>query len=118
MFLTFTIAKIINSIVLLFLSMYYFCGRNGKEYTRQGFGSHNAPYHSPGHSIHAQDIKRKDNRHDATRGRRETYDRFYHGEQGPAGISAPEVTGPAPARRKIGVTGYDIPLAYLPHRAK
>ena len=81
MFLTFTIAKIINSIVLLFLSMYYFCGRNGKEYTRQGFGSHNAPYHSPGHSIHAQDIKRKDNRHDATRGRRETYDRFYHGEQ-------------------------------------
>ena len=25
---------------------------------------------------------------------------------------------PAPARRKIGVTGYDIPLAYLPHRAK
>lgn len=82
MFLTFTIAKIINSIVLLFLSMYYFCGRNGKEYTRQGFGSHNAPYHSPGHSIHAQDIKRKDNRHDATRGRRETYDRFYHGEQG------------------------------------
>ena len=84
MFLTFTIAKIINSIVLLFFSMYYFCGRNGKEYTRQGFGSHNAPYHSPGHSIHAQDIKRKDNRHDATRGRRETYDRFYHGEQGPA----------------------------------
>ena len=25
---------------------------------------------------------------------------------------------PAPARRKIGITGYDIPLAYLPHRAK
>ena len=95
MFLTFTIAKIINSIVLLFLSMYYFCGRNGKEYTRQGFGSHNAPYHSPGHSIHAQDIKRKNNRHDATRGRRETYDRFYHGEQGPAGKSAPEASGPA-----------------------
>lgn len=93
MFLTFTIAKIINSIVLLFFSMYYFCGRNGKEYTRQGFGSHNAPYHSPGHSIHAQDIKRKDNRHDATRGRRETYDRFYHGEQGPAGKSAPEASG-------------------------
>ena len=95
MFLTFTIAKIINSIVLLFLSMYYFCGRNGKEYTRQGFGSHNAPYHSPADSIHAQDIKRKDNRHDATRGRRETYDRFYHGEQGPAGKSAPEVSCPA-----------------------
>ena len=67
MFLTFTIAKIINSIVLLFLSMYYFVA-GWKEYTRQGFGSHNAPYHSPGHSIHAQDIKRKDNRHDATRG--------------------------------------------------
>ena len=30
----------------------------------------------------------------------------------------PEASGPAPARRKIGVTGYDIPLAYLPHRAK
>ena len=29
-----------------------------------------------------------------------------------------EASGPAPARRKIGVTGYDIPLAYLPHRAK
>ncbi len=94
MFLTFTIAKIINSIVLLFFSMYYFCGRNGKEYTRQGFGSHNAPYHSPGHSIHAQDIKGKIT---ATMppGRRETYDRFYHGEQGPAGKSAPEASGPA-----------------------
>ena len=32
--------------------------------------------------------------------------------------SPPEASGPAPARRKIGVTGYDIPLAYLPHRAK
>lgn len=39
-------------------------------------------------------------------------------EKGPADKSAPEASGPAPARRKIGVTGDDIPLAYLPHRAK
>ena len=77
MFLTFTIAKIINSIVLLFLSMYYFCGRDGKEYTRKGFWSHNAPYHSPGHSIQAQDIKKKDKHHEDTPGGRETNERFY-----------------------------------------
>ena len=30
----------------------------------------------------------------------------------------PRLGETAPARRKIGVTGYDIPLAYLPHRTK
>ena len=114
MFLTFTIAKIINSIVLLFLSMYYFCGRNGKEYTRQGFGSHNAPYHSPGHSIHAQDIKGKDNRHNATRGRRETYDRFYHGEQTEINQGTPKTSGTPLDRRADAIASHNLPDTYLP----
>lgn len=113
MFLTFTIAKIINSIVLLFLSMYYFCGRNGKEYTRQGFGSHNART-TPRATRYTLKISKGKITATMPPGRWETYDRFYHGEQTEINQGTPETSGTPFDQRADTIASHNLPDTYLP----